>query len=233
MASIQNLCSVINNKYSNNDVKLSLFYLATKKQNEFIDMLYYILEDDTPLFFELFGGQTLKIPTKSEFSRINRNIKVFLYLTEHAKLDDPFKLASYKFSLYLDRLASIYIDCYNIFVKNKPIENIDLNIRECDVLQLEELYNRAIELESSIKEFPELNKRYTYTKRRHSSTANEQQDELVDEINYNDLLGVETEETKQLYSFEEEVETEEKEEINETELKNQEDTQDDKQLSLF
>lgn len=238
MASIQNLCSVINNKFSNDDVKLTLFYLATKKQSEFIDMLYYILEDDTPLFFELFGGQLLKIPTKSEFSRTNRNIKVFLYIIEKAGIDDPFKLASYKFGLYLDRLATIFIDCYDSFIKNKPIENIDLNLKERDLEKIESLYNVALELERTIKETPELNKRYTYSKRRRSSISNTQEEETVDDVNYNDLLGVETDDSNYLALNEIEdydivnndtgiENTENKQE------ENQQQQEDDKQLSLF
>jgi len=194
MSSIQKICSLLNNKYSDVDIKLTLFCLANKKQNEFIDMLYYILEDDTPLFFELFGGQLLKVPTKSEFSRTNRNIKVFLFLAERTKLEDPFKLASYKFNLFLNRIALIYIDCYELFIKDKDIESINLDIDELDLSELEKLYIKAKELDSSIREDPSLNKRYVYSKRKKKNKEKtEQKEEIVDEINYNDLLGYEVE----------------------------------------
>ena len=110
MPSLQNLCKVINSDYTEDDIKLTLFALSQKKQLQFIDMLYYLLEDDTPLFFELFGGQFLKIPTKTEFVRMNKNIKVFLFIVEKRNSDDPFKLASYKFGLYLEKIALLFID---------------------------------------------------------------------------------------------------------------------------
>ena len=226
MSSIQKICSLLNNKYSDNDIKLTLFYLANKKQNEFIDMLYYILEDDTPLFFELFGGQVLKIPTKSEFSRTNRNIKVFLFLAERTKLEDPFKLASYKFNLFLNRIAIIYIDCYELFIKDKDIENINLEIDDVDLSELEKLYIKAKGLEKAIIDDPSLNKRYIYSKRKNKKkTKTEQKEEIVDEINYNDLLG-----------YEIEINNNDKEddfEFIDTTCSSSENLEEDKQMSLF
>ena len=95
MSSIASICTVIKHEFKEIETKLALLALSSKKQNEFIEMLYYILENDTPLFFELFGGQLLKIPSKNEFLKAENSIRLFLYTVAHLNKPNPFIYTSY------------------------------------------------------------------------------------------------------------------------------------------
>lgn len=233
MPCFQNLCKVINNSHTENDIKLTLFALSQKKQAQFIDMLYCILEEDTPLFFELFGGQILKIPTKTEFTRTNNAIKIFLFLIKKRKYDEPFKYASYKFNLYLDKIVSSYIEYYEFFIKDKTLDQIDLNINNLeqnDFVILEKIYISAKEILSKIKENPKENKRFTFKKKDRLYKENLKKENKIDDINYSFLL--DEEEFNDEDNYEKNLKNDEFSEEEEEEEKN--DSEDDaKQLSLF
>ena len=161
MSSIASICTVIKHEFKEIETKLALLALASKKQNEFIEMLYYILENDTPLFFELFGGQLLKIPSKNEFLKAENSIRLFLYTVAHLNKPNPFIYTSYKFGIYMDRVYSNFIDNYNIFIKNKPDNEIELDVTIDDLEKLEEMYYNAKESLEKIKKDSALNKRYS------------------------------------------------------------------------
>ena len=161
MSSIASICTVIKHEFKEIETKLALLALSSKKQNEFIEMLYYILENDTPLFFELFGGQLLKIPSKNEFLKAENSIRLFLYTVAHLNKPNPFIYTSYKFGIYMDRVYSNFIDNYNIFIKNKPDNEIELDVTIDDLEKLEEMYYNAKESLEKIKKDSALNKRYS------------------------------------------------------------------------
>jgi hypothetical protein len=161
MSSITSLCTVIKHEFKDIETKLALLALANKKQCDFIEMLYYILENDTPLFIELFGGQLLKIPTKNEFLKAENSIRLFLYTVAHSDKPNPFICTSYRFGVYMDRVYSNFIDNYEIFIKNKPMSEIELEVTNKDLDALEKMYLIAKESLAKIKDDSSLNKRYS------------------------------------------------------------------------
>ena len=161
MSSITSLCTVIKHEFKDLETKLALLALSTKKQCDYIDMLYYILENDTPLFIELFGGQLLKIPTKNEFIKAENSIRLFLYTVAHSDKPNPFICTSYRFGVYMDRVYSNFIDNYDIFIKNKPISEIELEMTNKDLDALEKMYLIAKDSLTKIKDDSSLNKRYS------------------------------------------------------------------------
>ena len=192
-------------------------------------MLYYILENDTPLFFELFGGQLLKIPSKNEFLKAENSVRLFLYTVAHLKKQDPFIYTSYKFGIYMDRVYANFIDNYNIFIKNKPDNEIDLDVTIDDLERLEEMYYSAKESLDKIKKDATLNKRYTRgsSSKRKSDSDNDNveipnsailQDEVSNEDAYSYL------ETEFDYNIDD---------IEDLSTSNKDDKDDSKQLSLF
>lgn len=172
MSSITSLCTVIKHEFKDIETKLALIALSNKKQCDFIEMLYYILENDTPLFIELFGGQLLKVPTRNEFLKAENSIRLFLYTVAHADKTDPFICTSYRFGVYMDRIYSNFIDNYEMFVKNKPIKEIEFDVTNSDLDKLEKMYVFAKESLSKIKDDSSLNKRYS----RYSNSSKKKND---------------------------------------------------------
>lgn len=160
MSSISSICTVIKHEFKEIENKLALLSLSNKKQCEYIEMLYYILEKDTPLFFELFGGQVLKIPTKNEFLKAENNIRLFLYTIAHADRTNPFIHTSYKFGICMDRVYANFIDNYEIFVMNKPENEIEFDITLEGLHRLEDMYILSKTELEKIKKDSSLNKKY-------------------------------------------------------------------------
>jgi hypothetical protein len=233
MSSITSLCTVIKHEFKDIETKLALLSIANKKQCEFIEMLYYILENDTPLFIELFGGQLLKVPTKNEFLKAENSIRLFLYTVAHSDKADPFICTSYRFGVYMDRIYANFIDNYEIFIKNKPIKEIELDVTNSDLDKLEKMYVLAKESLSKIKNDASLNKRYSrYSSNKKKSDSNDGYElpnsaVLPEEINNEDSYTYL--ETEFDYNFDENVDISK---LKEEDYDNSKET-DSKQLSLF
>lgn len=228
MSSIASICTIIKHEFKEIETKLALLALANKKQNEFIEMLYYILENDTPLFFELFGGQLLKIPSKNEFLKSENSVRLFLYTVAHLNKPNPFIYTSYKFGIYMDRVYSNFIDNYNIFIKNKPDNEIELDVTLDDLEKLEEMYCDAKASLDKIKKDSTLNKRYSRSSNKRKSDSVTDSSELP-----NSAILPEDVSNEDAYSY---LETEFDYNIDENEdisTFNKDDKDDSKQLSLF
>lgn len=153
MNNIQSICSVINGKYSEQELKLTLSLLGKKKQSSFIELIYYILEEDTPLFIELFGGQVVKIPTKYEFFKSDKQVKIFLFIVNHLNDFNVFNLASYKTNLNVEKIYETFVNCYELFVYLKPKEQIEIELEQDKLSRLEQLYLSAKQELERIKLF--------------------------------------------------------------------------------
>lgn len=153
MSNIQSICSVINGKYTEQELKLTLSLLGKKKQSSFIELVYYLLEDDTPLFIELFGGQVVKIPTKYEFFKSDKQVKIFLFIINHINDFNVFNLTSYKTNLSIEKIYETFINCYELFVYLKPKEQIEIDLNQEQLSRLEQLYFSAKQEIERIKLF--------------------------------------------------------------------------------
>ena len=136
---------MINDEYSEQELKLALSILGRRKQSEFIEMLYYILEDDTPLFIEMFGGQQIKVPTKFEFLKTIKQVRTFLMIVNNVDKTDVFSRVSYKTKLPLEKIYARFIASYDLLIQSRKIDEIDIDLTDVNLKTLEQLYLTAKE----------------------------------------------------------------------------------------
>lgn len=114
--SFQQICPLLKTNCSNLEMQEAMCFFSKKQKTNIYDILYSLLEEDTMLFFELFGGKKLEIPSKLELIKKINEIKIFNYIILNILKTDIIKEASEVFKIELKRVYNVYVNCFNIFM---------------------------------------------------------------------------------------------------------------------
>lgn len=114
--SFQQICPLLKTNCSNLEMQEVMCFFSKKQKTNMYDILYSLLEDDITLFFELFGGKKLEIPSKLELIKKINEIKIFNYIVQNISKEDIVKSASEIFKVEIKRIYNVYVNCFNAFM---------------------------------------------------------------------------------------------------------------------
>lgn len=108
---------------SEKEIKLVIDYLVSSKDIDSLPFLYELLGKDLLLFLDVFAGDTIKIPTRQELSKIINYIIIYQYVKERNFTDEAYQKAASLFKRRIGNIKRIVEKVDNITsnVKNKYI----------------------------------------------------------------------------------------------------------------
>ena len=86
------------------ELQMYVDYLQNTRDLEFLPYLQRVLGDDFLMFLDLFAGEVIKIPTRSELIKISSYIIIYNYLKQRDFSEDAYKKAS---SLFKRRASNL------------------------------------------------------------------------------------------------------------------------------
>ena len=108
---------------SEKEIKLVIDYLVSSKDIDSLPFLYELLGKDLLLFLDVFAGDTIKIPTRQELSKIINYIIIYQYVKERNFTEESYQKAASLFKRRIGNIKRIVEKVDNITsnVKNKYI----------------------------------------------------------------------------------------------------------------
>lgn len=109
---------------SEKELTLLIDYLVSSKDMESLPFLYSILDKNLMLFLDVFAGETIKIPTRQELTKIINYIIIYKYLEERNFTPEAYQKASGLFKRRVSNLERIVEKVGNITsnLKNKYLK---------------------------------------------------------------------------------------------------------------